>query len=138
MLNRKGFSLVELLLVVIIIGILATFAVPHYFSASERARVAKAKHHLSLIAQALKMCRPVRGNHPNLTASNPGATVCVGTQTLNTFLELQEIQLDTSWQYSGTGGAGFSITATRQSGAESGATVILNHNGVWSGTHPQI
>ena len=50
--NKKGFTLIELLVVVLIIGILAAMAMPQYFKAVERSRLAEADQLLSSIAQA--------------------------------------------------------------------------------------
>ena len=49
---KKGFTLLELLTVVIIIAILATIAVPQFFKAAERARAAEGVNILGVLRSA--------------------------------------------------------------------------------------
>lgn len=52
---RKGFTLLELLIVIIIIGILAIFALPAMFDSVTRAKEAKAAHLLGEARNAQQM-----------------------------------------------------------------------------------
>ncbi|MFH1380576.1 MAG: type II secretion system major pseudopilin GspG [Candidatus Omnitrophota bacterium] len=63
--NSKGFTLVELMLVVIIIGILVAMVMPRLAGRTEQARVAAAKADIEMnIGSALDLYELDNGNYP--------------------------------------------------------------------------
>lgn len=62
--DRRGFTLIELMVVVVIIGILAAIAVPQFMGQSEKAKIGKAKADLKTIGSAIELYYTDHGNLP--------------------------------------------------------------------------
>ena len=61
--SRKGFTLVELAVVIIIIGVLAAFGVPRFLDSVERSKAAEAFNYLSAVRAAQERYQVRQGTY---------------------------------------------------------------------------
>ena len=63
--NSRGFTLIEIMVVIVIIGILATLVVPRIMGRPDEARIVSAKHDVATLVQALKLYKLDSGRYPS-------------------------------------------------------------------------
>ena len=63
--NSGGFTLIEIMIVIVIIGILGAFIVPKIMGRPDEARIIAAKQDISSISQALKLYRLDNMRYPS-------------------------------------------------------------------------
>ena len=110
--DRRGFTLLELMMVVVIIGILATIALPQYFRAAERARV----------AEAVAMLGTIRASQIRYRAQNPADLYSLD----NNLLDVTPVPslVWASYPNLTSGAAGVNQTATRGPGGPCATGVL--------------
>lgn len=65
--KRNGFTLVELMVVIVIIGLLATIVALNVLPSGDTARIQKAKADIATIEQGLELYRLQNGTYPTTT-----------------------------------------------------------------------
>ena len=129
---RKGFTLLELIIVIIVIGILVAMALPQFARVAERGRGARAQ-------AALDMIRKAEGILFALTGAYSAAIATLDDEVP----ELTSMDAnDTDWAYAIVAAVGppatFTATATRSAGEYNGRFITVNQAGTIAGTHPVI
>ncbi len=120
---KEGFTLLELMLVVIIIGLLAVVAVPIYRNVITKTKASKAQHAISLIAHAEQIYHDEEGEYLDDLSD-------LQTQT---GIDLSSVENDPEWGYTMAVSGVYPddnviITATYQYGGHrcEGKTVTYN------------
>jgi prepilin-type N-terminal cleavage/methylation domain-containing protein len=127
--NRSGFTLLEVIIVIIIVGVLASLALPRFFSTVEYSRATEAMQSIASTRQSIERCYLMTSNYSN----------CNNFATLD--LDDPGTSPNNHFTYAISSGANtYRITATRNTrDGGNGGTVVLNFNGTditRSGTGP--
>lgn len=118
MITKSGFTLVELAVVIVIIGVLAAFAVPRFRASVERSKAAESFNYLSAIQAAQERYHAKQGTYAHdITALDVQFTTpkyfSVGT--------IQGDNLETAWS--------LTLTRTGSSAGYGEYTVVYTQDG---------
>jgi prepilin-type N-terminal cleavage/methylation domain-containing protein len=119
--TRKGFSLVELSVVVIIIGVLAAFGIPRMLKSVERSKAAEAFKYLASVRAAQERYQAIESTYANDLSLLDVEQAPPKYFTVGTITAVEAGIIEDSW----------TLTLTRQgaSGGYGAYTVTFTHNG---------
>jgi type IV pilus assembly protein PilE len=116
--NKSGFTLLEIIIVIIIVGVLASLALPRFFSTVEFSRSTEALASLTAVRQSLERCYLQRsGNYNGCTLAN--LDIENPTNSPNAHF---------TYTIGGQDATSYTITATRNTrdGGSSSSTIALS------------
>lgn len=137
---QQGFTLVELLIVIAIIGVLAALLMANFIGVRQRARDAQRKSDLKQIQSALELYRSDIGSYPGCTSSScnfPNTTnpkTCGASALFNSgsTTYMQKVPCDPSSSYNSSvyaywsDGSSYYIAACSENSSDSQAILYSN------------
>src|SRR5271157_955680 len=113
--NTKGFTLIELMVVIVIIGILAAIAIPKFMDASVKAKVSELPTVLATF------------EHAELAYLAEHASLSSATDLTDLVIDASAMQNSKWFKYAfGGGGAAATCSYTASASANMGNTIVAN------------
>lgn len=132
--SKKGFTLIELMIVIIIVGILAAVAIPMMQGRIDSAKWSEGRAVMGIIARSLRTHIGEKGNNftPVPTLAELGFEP--GDLDGTYFSGGESGTNDFSWVINNNDPIDFLITATAPAGVNSPSQITLSHAGVFTET----
>lgn len=121
--NKSGFTLLEIIIVIIIVGVLASLALPRFFATVEYSRSTEALTAITAIRQALERCYLQR---------NGDYTNCGDFTVLDVNDPATSPNAHFDYTFGGLSATGYAVTATRNAreGGDGASTIVVTQDGV--------
>jgi len=136
--SRKGFTLIELMVVILIVGILAAVAIPILRGRIDSAKWSEGKAMMGSIATSIRAYAAERGVAADVAALNGdfatwgGPLGFLAADFDGTYFGSTNFSIGSAAYAPATGAVTFTITATAGTGINAPSTVTLNQDGVWT------
>ena len=124
--DKRGFTLVELMITIVIVGVLASVAIPLYQANVKRAKGTEADATLGSIRTALRVYYAENGNYPTEASYVAVYTMSIDMDSLDM---VGKYFPSTSYTYQSADGSAYTIKATG-----TGASANINRQMVTDGT----
>lgn len=132
---RKGFTLIELMVVVLIVGILASVAVPFLKGRIDSAKWAEGKAIMGSISVAIRAYSAGVGDtepYGDQTVLTPAVLGFIDSDISGTYFNASNFSWTASYSESQSPPLQFTITATAGPGINTPASIVLDHTGKWT------
>ena len=128
---KKGFTLIELITVVIIIAIMAALALPQYTRFIERGQASTAKNALNMIRKGEAMYFTLESEY--LACARTDGANCNLTKEVPELKRVFNHSTTDDWHYAVTANTNnFTATATRGKGVYENAIMTITDEGEWN------